>query len=89
MIGISVQVSLYPLGHGDLVPAIEALLAALDAHGLPYDIGPMSTTLWGDDETVWAALQEGFRAAAALGGAVMQVTVSNACPLPPRGGGHG
>lgn len=89
MIAISAQISLYPLGQRDLNPAIQAVLAALEAHGLAYQVGPMSTTLWGDDAVVWAALQDAFRRATAHGGAVMQVSVSNVCPLPPGGAGDG
>jgi hypothetical protein len=36
--------------------------------------------LAGDEATVFAALQAAYRAAAALGGVVMIVSVSNACP---------
>jgi uncharacterized protein YqgV (UPF0045/DUF77 family) len=82
MIGISVQMSLYPLGQDNIDPAIQAVLDTLDEHGLAYEVGAMSTTLWGEDQAVWAALQDAFRRAAAHGAAVMQVTVSNACPLP-------
>lgn len=82
MIGISAQVSLYPLGQEDLGPAIRAVLGVLAARGLPHRAGPMSTLVWGDEEAVFAALREAFAAAAQLGHAVMTVTVSNACPLP-------
>ncbi len=82
MIGISAQVSLYPLGQGDLTPAIEAFLRALEGRGLTYEVGSMSTVLWGDDEAVFAALREGFAAATATGQAVLTVTISNACPWP-------
>lgn len=81
-IGVSAQLSLYPLGQADLAPAIEAVLEALRGRGLPLQVGSMSTLTWGDDETVFAALREAFAAAAAHGPAVLQVTVSNACPLP-------
>jgi len=82
---ISAQVSLYPLGQDDLAPAIDALLAALADHGLEFEIGPMSTVVWGDDEVVWAGLRDGFCRATALGGAVLNLTISNACPLPQPG----
>ncbi len=87
MIGLGAQVSLYPLGQTDLAPAIEALLAVLKKHGLDYTVGSMSTQTWGDDETLFAALREGFVAAAEQGPAVMVVTVSNACPVLPQGTG--
>jgi len=89
---ISAQVSLYPLGQDDLAPAIDALLAALGDHGLEYEVGSMSTVVWGDDAVVWEALRDGFRRASALGGAVLNLTISNACPLPqtePKGSSDG
>ncbi len=82
MIGISAQVSLYPLGQENLTPAIQAALDVLAARGLPHQVGPMSTLVWGEAEAVFEALREAFAAAARLGHAVMTVTVSNACPLP-------
>jgi len=82
MIGLSAQVSLYPLGQADLAPAIQAVLDALAARGLPYEVGSMSTLTWGDDEILFIALREAFAAATQSGPAVMVMTVSNACPLP-------
>lgn len=83
MIGMSAQVSLYPLGQDDLSPAIKEVWNALDDHGLEYTSGPMSTLTWGDDDAVFEALKDGFRRASELGPTVMVVTMSNACPLPP------
>lgn len=83
MIGISAQVSLYPLGQSDLGPAIQAVIETLNEYGLVYSVGAMSTTLWGDDEVVWAALSKAFHRAAHYGGAVLQATISNACPMSP------
>jgi tRNA-Thr(GGU) m(6)t(6)A37 methyltransferase TsaA len=51
-------------------------------HGLDVTPGPMSTLVSGDDESVFAALQEAFRSAARDGETVMVATFSNACPLP-------
>jgi uncharacterized protein YqgV (UPF0045/DUF77 family) len=82
-IGISAQVSLYPLGQSDLGPAIEDFWSALDEEDVEQVRGAMSTLVWGDDETVFAVLQEGFRRAAERGATVMVVTLSNACPRPP------
>jgi len=83
MIGLGAQVSLYPLGQADLAPAIEALFLVLEKYGLHYAVGNMSTQAWGDDETLFAALREGFLAAAEHGPAVMVITLSNACPVLP------
>lgn len=80
MIGVSAQVSLYPLGQADLAPAIEAVLAVFATYGLDYQVGAMSTLVWGDDERIFAALRAAFAAAVEHGPAVLVVTLSNACP---------
>jgi len=85
MIGISAQVSLYPLRQERLSPAIQEAVRAFTAHGLEVQVGSMSTLVWGDDEQVFAALKEAFRRAAERGETVMVVTLSNACPLPGAG----
>jgi len=82
-IGISAQVSLYPLGQSDLGPVIEGFWQVLDDRGLEHERGAMSTLIWGDDAVVFAALQEGFRRAAQRGETVMVLTLSNACPRLP------
>lgn len=91
-IGVTAQISMYPLGQADLAPAIEAALDALRAHDLPLEVGSMSTLTWGDEEVVFAALRAAFVAAVEHGPTVLQVTVSNACPLPTapaKGAGNG
>jgi uncharacterized protein YqgV (UPF0045/DUF77 family) len=89
--GVTAQVSIYPLGQGQLEPAIKAVWDAFRAHGLQYEAGPMSTLLGGNEETVFHALRDGFQAAAEFGGTVMTVTISNACPPlspPQESAGH-
>jgi len=81
MSAISAQVSVYGLGGADTAVAVTAFLQALQNHKVGYEMGSMSTVLWGDDVAVWNALREGYTTASALGPVVMQVTVSNACPL--------
>ena len=82
MIGISAQVSLYPLGKEDLSPVIDGALSIFQEHDLSVNPGSMSTILTGDDDTVFTALQAAFQQAATQGSVVMVVTLSNACPLP-------
>jgi uncharacterized protein YqgV (UPF0045/DUF77 family) len=82
VIGIAAQVSLYPLRQESLSPAIDELLAVLQAHGLQVEPGAMSSLIVGDDEAIFAALQEAFRRAAEQGHVVMVATFSNACPVP-------
>jgi tRNA-Thr(GGU) m(6)t(6)A37 methyltransferase TsaA len=84
MTGIAAQVSLYPLRQASLSPAIEAAVRIFRKHGLEVESGAMSTIITGDDETVFAALQEAFRSVAAQGQVVMIVTFSNACPMASR-----
>ncbi len=89
MMGISAQLSLYPLGQSDIASAIRSVLEVLSAHELPYEVGSMSTLVWGDDETVFVALREAFAQATQHGPAVMVITVSNACPIPaPKESAH-
>lgn len=78
---VSVQISLYPLRQAHLSPAIDAVRAALETHGLQPQVGPMSTLATGEAEVVFAGLRDAFIKAAATGDVVMTVTVSNACPV--------
>jgi len=85
VIGISAQVSLYPLRQENLSQPIEAVLDTFQAHGLHVEAGAMSSMIAGDDSTVFAALREAFHRAAEQGHVVMVVTLSNACPVPAPG----
>jgi uncharacterized protein YqgV (UPF0045/DUF77 family) len=81
MVGISAQVSLYPLHQEKLSPAINAVLAVFRRHELEVQPGSMSSIIAGDDEAVFAALHEAFCRATEQGQVVMVVTLSNACPV--------
>jgi uncharacterized protein YqgV (UPF0045/DUF77 family) len=81
MIGISVQVSLYPLGQTDFTEAIDAFIEVLRERGLSPQVGGMSTLVFGDDEEVYAALRAAYARAVEFGPAVMNLAVSNACPV--------
>jgi uncharacterized protein YqgV (UPF0045/DUF77 family) len=80
LIGISAQVSLYPLGQEDLSPAITEALQIFHRYGLDVTPGSMSTLISGDEATVFSALQNAFQRAAKGGRVVMVTTFSNACP---------
>lgn len=77
---IAAQVSLYPLRQASIGPPIHEAVRVFRQHGLETHIGEMSTLVWGEEEAVFAALQEAFQQAAERGDAVMVVTLSNACP---------
>ena len=77
----SAQVSVYPLRQERIGPAIAIVRAALQAHGLEPQVGPMSTIVTGEEQLIFTALGDAFAKAAAVGPVVMTVTVSNACPV--------
>ena len=82
MSGITAQVSLYPLRQVSIGPAIREAVRVFRQHGLETRIGEMSTLVWGEEQAVFAALQEAFHKAAGYGDVVMIVTLSDACPSP-------
>ena len=81
-LGLTAQVSLYPLRQEHLRPAIEAATNIWRSRGLEVQPGAMSTLLAGDGDRLWAALRDAFAAVSGEGETVMVVTVSNACPWP-------
>jgi uncharacterized protein YqgV (UPF0045/DUF77 family) len=78
---LSAQVSLYPLRQPNLTPAIEEALDIIRSYGLDVKPGPMSTLVLGEDESLFAALQEAFRHTAGKTQIVMTLAISNACPI--------
>jgi uncharacterized protein YqgV (UPF0045/DUF77 family) len=83
---IQATVAIYPLGQADYA-AVDAAIERLHGAGVAANVRPMHTEITGDETMCFAALRDAFQAAAALGGVVMTITVSNACPAPPRGEG--
>jgi quercetin dioxygenase-like cupin family protein len=83
-VGLTAQVSLYPLGKPSVAPTIDSAVEIWRTRGLDVEPGAMSTLIAGEDGVLWAGLRDAFAAAAAQGEAVMVVTVSNACPWPPQ-----
>ena len=79
---ITAQVSLYPLRQVSIGPVIREAVHVFRQHGLETRIGEMSTLVWGEEQAVFAAMQETFHRAAGHGDTVMMVTFSNACPSP-------
>ena len=77
----SMEVSLYPLGEGDIGPAIGKFIAVLGEHGCAVEPGPMSTLVTGDTPALFDALREAYVGAASNRGVVLVVKISNACPV--------
>jgi uncharacterized protein YqgV (UPF0045/DUF77 family) len=80
----SAQISIYPLRRERLAPAVESVRSSLERHGLEPEVGPMSTFVSADAETLFAALRDAFEAAASSGPVALVFTVSNACPVDAR-----
>ncbi len=79
---ITAQISLYPLRKASIGPIIREAVRIFHERGLKTRLGEMSTLVWGEEDRVFAALEEAFQHAAASGDTVMTVTLSNACPSP-------
>lgn len=81
-VGLSAQVSIYPLRAVSLSPIINETLHIFNHYGLEVYPGSMSTLISGEDKIIWSALSDAFTAAVVKGEVVMTITISNACPLP-------
>lgn len=79
-LNLSAQVSVYPLRQAELGPAVDVIRRVLEEAGLEPEVGAMSTLVVGEASALFAALERGMREACELGGVVMSVTLSNACP---------
>jgi uncharacterized protein YqgV (UPF0045/DUF77 family) len=84
MIGVTAQVSLYPLRQETLSTAIAEAIRVFQEHGLEVFPGVMSTLIVGDDAAIFDALEEVLQRVAEQGQVVMAVTFSNACPAPSK-----
>ncbi|MFO8035637.1 MAG: tRNA (N6-threonylcarbamoyladenosine(37)-N6)-methyltransferase TrmO [Anaerolineales bacterium] len=80
MAQIMAQVSIYPLREKEIGPAIEKAWDIFTRHGLDIHPGPMSTRIVGDENTVFAALQDVLHTTGSGTDMVMVATFSNACP---------
>jgi len=57
---ITAQVSLYPLRQEAIGPPIREAVRVFRQHGLETRIGAMSTLVWGEEQTVFAATRWGY-----------------------------
>lgn len=74
------QISVYPLGTGDLSERIDRFIKRLTERGLVVRVGPMSSHIEGETSVIFDALKEAFDEIAATGEVVLNATFSNACP---------
>lgn len=84
MADVTAQISLYPLRQPSIGPAIREVIQVFRDHGLETHTTPMSTLVWGDEETFFDALREAYRRVAQRGDVVLLVSLTNAAPSPER-----
>ena len=77
---IQATLAVYPLQQAGY-DAVHRAIDALRLSGVRVETQRLYTTIAGEQEAVFQALQSAFDAAAALGLTVMTVTISNACPV--------
>ena len=74
------QISLYPLRQKSIGPPIREAVRILQEHDLEVRLSEMNTFVRGEEQAVFAALQEVYHRASERGDAVLVITVTNACP---------
>ena len=82
---IQAEISLYPLRINNLSKPLEEFWKALKHNELGIVLGPMSTRITGDSDTVFAVLRGAFTSVINEYEVVMSVKMSNACPEEARG----
>ena len=76
---IQAEISFYPLGQRDLLPAIDAFVKKLRARGLQVEMGEMSSIVRGTSIEVFDGLREAFET---VGDDVARVLVVKFLALP-------
>jgi len=57
---VQMEVSLYPFGVEELLPPIKEFIEALRGEGLEVEVGPLSSYVTGESETLFSALGHAF-----------------------------
>ena len=78
--GITFQVSLYPLAKGDFKTPINNFISELKRAKLSVMVHETSTIGSGEIDNVFDTLKEGYRSASKNGDVVMVLTVVNGAP---------
>jgi uncharacterized protein YqgV (UPF0045/DUF77 family) len=79
---VTAQVSLYPLRQESMAPVLHDTLEILRESALEVQPDAISTLLVGDENAIFAAVQQAFHHAAEQGQVLMVVTLSNTCHAP-------
>jgi len=84
---VQAEVSIYPLRTAHLSGPINKFRSVLESQGIEARTGPLSTSLAGESQAVFTALQQAFEAVAEEGQLALIAKISNACPGPSRQAG--
>jgi len=76
---VRAEISLYPLKTTELSNPIDEFCRILQAQGLEVQIGPMSSSVYGECKDLFNAFQEAFGQLAEKYQVVMTAKISNAC----------
>lgn len=71
------EVSLYPFGVEDLLPPIKEFIEALRGERLEVEVGPLSSYVVGESETLFSALGRAFEQAAGRSRCVLIAKVAH------------
>lgn len=75
------QISLYPLRTESLSEPIERLISILRESGLELKTNAMSTAVKGSSDMLFNAVDKAFKQLSLEYNIVMDIKISNACPL--------
>ncbi|MGO9482216.1 MAG: YkoF family thiamine/hydroxymethylpyrimidine-binding protein [Candidatus Kryptoniota bacterium] len=78
--GITFQVSLYPLMQKDIRPAINGFISKLKSDGMDAVVHETSTIGTGNIDKVFGALKNAYIEACKSGDTIMVLTAANGCP---------
>jgi len=77
----SMEVSLYPLGEVSLGSVITSFVDTLKEYDLEVTPGPMSTLVIGEPAVIFTALEKAYIKAAEKSSVVINLKISNTCPV--------
>jgi uncharacterized protein YqgV (UPF0045/DUF77 family) len=78
--GVTFQVSLYPLMQDDIRPSINGFISNLKSSGLNIQVHETSTIGTGEISQVFDALKNAYVEACNSGNTIMVLTIANGCP---------
>ncbi len=77
---VQMEVSLYPFGVEDLLPPIKEFIEALRGEGLEVEVGPLSSFVVSESETLFSALGRAFEKAAKEHRCILVAKVAHLAP---------